>query len=293
METSGLLKMTSKSIDTVVEDIYKLLEEGAPSGCPTPQFLDEFCNAVREAATSYVVKRDRPKKLRMSMIGKPDRQIYYELNDDDDETDEKLEGHTLFKFFYGHLIEAALLYLAKEAGHEVTEEQKEVSLGGVLGHKDCRIDGVTTDVKSASTYAFRKFKDGTLEEDDPFGYMEQLGGYVTAEGGGPGAFLVADKTLGHLTLMKVDAETFESLRIEDRIEHLKGMNELPPRCYDDVPEGKSGNRTLDVGCSYCTKKHKCWADANGGVGLRTFLYSSGPKYLTHVEREPNVREITF
>jgi hypothetical protein len=39
---------------------------------------------------------------------------------------------------------------------------------------DCIIDGEVVDVKTASGYGFRKFKDGTLPEEDTFGYMAQL-----------------------------------------------------------------------------------------------------------------------
>ena len=47
---------------------------------------------------------------------------------------------------------------------------------------DCKIDGVVTDVKSVSTYGFKKFKDGTLAYDDPFGYVAQIKGYAYSEG---------------------------------------------------------------------------------------------------------------
>ena len=46
-----------------------------------------------------------------------------------------------------------------------------------------------------------------------------------------------------------------------------------------------------MGCSYCQFKHSCWKEANEGRGLRTFLYSTGPKHFTHVEKEPRVAEI--
>lgn len=284
-----------KQIDTLVDDIYELLEKGSPSGTPTQQYLDEFAEAVKQAAASYVTPREDRRTLRLSAIGKPDRKLYYDVRGSGAEP-EKFKGNELFKFFYGHLIEAALIYLAKEAGHKVEDEQREVVLGGVVGHMDCKIDGVVTDVKSASTFSFRKFRDGTLEEDDAFGYMEQLAGYATADGTNEGAFLAADKTLGHIALLRVPKDKIEGLKIEDRIEYTKEMvksDDVPPRCYDPIPEGKSGNLALPAGCSYCSHKFKCWEDANGGVGLRTFLYSTGPKYLTHIEKEPNVMEVTF
>jgi hypothetical protein len=80
-----------------------------------------------------------------------------------------------------------------------------------------------------------------------------------------------------------------------RIQHLKKVIEstsVPDKCYTDVPDGKSGNYKLDTGCIYCNYKHDCWSDANNGKGLRTFQYSTGYRYLTKVEKEPNVDEVS-
>lgn len=229
----------------------------------------------------------------MSNLGKPDRQLWYEFHDDGSK--ETLEPHTLLKFLIGDIYESVLLFLAKAAGHEVTQEQAEVEINGIKGHIDAVIDGHVVDVKSASTYAFKKFKYGTLADDDPFGYIDQIGGYSTALGL-PGAFLAGDKQNGHICLLQVPQQETEGLRIEERIEHLKEVvvsSEEPERCYDPVPDGLSGNLALAVGCSYCPHKFRCWADANGGVGVRTFLYSGGPKHLVEVVKEPKVPELTF
>ena len=51
-----------------------------------------------------------------------------------------------------------MLLFARMAGHDVTEEQKELELDGVKGHKDATIDGWVCDIKSASSFGFKKFK---------------------------------------------------------------------------------------------------------------------------------------
>lgn len=230
--------------------------------------------------------------LRMSNLGRPDRQLWYEFHPDEDEPKEELEAHTLLKFLIGDIYEATLLFLAKAAGHDVSQEQAEVEVDGIKGHIDAVIDGHVVDVKSASTFAFKKFKEGKLAEDDPFGYIDQISGYSEALGL-PAAFLAGDKQNGHITLLQVETE---GLKIRDRIEHIKEVvvsDEEPERCYEAVPEGTSGNLALSVGCSYCPHKFRCWSDSNNGVGVRTFLYSGGPKHLVNVEREPKVPELTF
>ena len=78
------------------------------------------------------------------------------------------------------MIEELALTVAMAAGHDVKGQQGKLNVHGIKGHRDAVIDGMTVDVKSASPYAFKKFKDGTLRDDDPFGYISQLSSYVYA-----------------------------------------------------------------------------------------------------------------
>ena len=100
---------------------------------------------------------------------------------------------TMIKFLYGHILERLVLFLVEIAGHKVTDEQKEIKINGVMGHMDCKIDGQVIDIKSASGFAFQKFKNGTLAEQDAFGYMAQLAGYEHAEASDQGGFLLSTK----------------------------------------------------------------------------------------------------
>jgi len=288
------IRLIAKSIDTLVEDIYGVVQNGA---APDSDVVDQFARGLAELVSGRLQSAGtaRTPTLRMSNLGKPDRQLWYQFHPDETEPEEELQPHTLLKFLIGDIYESVLLFLARVAGHGVSQEQAEVEIDGIKGHIDAVIDGHVVDVKSASTFAFKKFKNGTLSEDDPFGYMEQMGGYTKALGL-PGAFLAGDKQNGHITLLKIPNEELEGLKIEDRIPHLKEVvvsEEPPERCYEPQPEGASGNLALSVGCSYCPHKFRCWADANNGVGVRTFLYSTGPKHLVHVEKEPKVPELTF
>ena len=86
----------------------------------------------------------------------------------------------------------------------------------------------------------------------------------------------------------------EMINAKDRVLHLKNVvtsDTVPSKCYDDIADGASGNRKLDVGCSYCAYKVNCWKDANSGTGLRKFIYANGPRYLTKVVKEPDVNEV--
>ena len=284
------------STDTLVSDIYRMIDtKDIPEGVPVEQVINDFGENVKMILKNNITesKFDR-RKLRMSNIGKKDRQLWYSYNGYEGE---ELLPHTRIKFLYGHLIEEMVLALTKLAGHDVTDEQKRVEVDGIKGSMDCKIDGVLTDVKSASPYGFKKFKDGSLINDDPFGYVDQIKGYAHSEGVTDVGWLVMDKTNGHLTYLKYDMadesqwywSKLNFFSIEERIKNIKRVvkSETPPeRCYKPIADGKSGNMKLAVGCSYCAYKHECW-----GKDLRTFIYSTGPRYLTEVKFVPSVLEV--
>lgn len=272
---------------TLPEDIYRLLAEGTDVSEANVQFAGEL---FKDLLRDRLKKKERGAALRFSSLGKQDRQLWYEVNEP--EKAEELPPHTLFKFLYGDVIEILLLFLAKESGHEVTHEQHEVNVDGVLGHTDCCIDGVPTDCKSASPYSYQKFADGSFVFDDPFGYVQQLSGYCHALGHTDrGGFLVADKVNGYITFAELDGLTIKGNRPDDRIAGLRevvAQADPPKRCYSPVPEGKSGNLKLGIECSYCKFKDHCWSDANDGEGLKKYFYSRGPVWLTKVAKEPRV-----
>lgn len=280
------------SIDTLIQDIYKTLEQGINTGSVQNRDALQKCasdmyHSIRR--TLEEGQRESSSSLRMSQIGKPTRQIWYDLK----KTKKRdLDGQTKLKFLFGDMLESLLILLATVSGHEVTEEQQEVEINGIKGHKDCRIDGVLVDVKSASSYAFKKFKDGTLSLDDPFGYIAQISGYAEAGQDKEAAFFAIDKSSAELALLKV--EDMDMINASDRINELKEVatkDTPPPRCYGDEADGKSGNRKLVIGCVFCPYKETCWADANGGQGLRAFKYSNGVRYLTVTAKTPDVEEI--
>ena len=284
-----------KSTYNLVSDIYKLVEsKEVAEGVDIEACIDQFGEAVKVLMRQeFTEKRDDSRKLRMSNIGREDRFLWNVYNDVD--KGEDIQPHTYVKFLYGHIIEELLLFLTRAAGHEVTDEQKKCEVNGIKGSMDCRIDGVVTDVKSTSTFAFKKFKEGTLAYDDPFGYVAQIKGYAHSEGETKFGWLAMDKQNGHLTYPLYDTEDTQapihdliSYDIGERIEHIKKVveqKEPPSVCYEPIADGKSGNQKLAIGCSYCSYKKECWPSVRG------FAYSSGPRYLVEVHNEPKVQEI--
>ena len=283
-----------KTIDTLVQEINALFDpliDNELNEEKLEEHLETFTSSLKETITEFLKEKPRTtRNLRLSSIGRPTRQLWYDKNSK--EEPRPLEPSTRIKFLYGHILEDLLILFCKLAGHKVTDQQKQVDVEGIKGHQDCMIDDVLVDCKSASGRSFEKFAKKTLYSDDPFGYIAQISAYAEGNGVDEAAFLAIDKQHGHICLTPV--HSLEMINAKERIKYLKGImdKDTPPdRCYSDLPDGSSGNRKLAIGCLYCPHKRTCWSDANQGKGLRVFDYAKGHRFLTNVSKEPNVEEI--
>ncbi len=277
-----------KNIKTLVSDIHKVFEE--PHEFAEDR-LEKFGVSLAKIIAEKINKSDEKPSLRMSNLGTScDRQLWYKINTP--HMAEKLPPETRVKFLFGDILEQLLLFLAEEAGHTVQGAQDTVELNGVKGHRDAIIDGTLVDCKSASSYSFKKFKEHLTYSLDSFGYIDQLQAYLQASENDPlltnkeeAGFLVIDKTLGHITLDMHSKSSVDYNTVVEMKRDVINSKELPERGYEDEPEGASGNMKLGTVCSYCPFKKQCWP------GLRTFLYSKGPEFLSVVMKTPKVQEV--
>lgn len=279
-----------KSLHSLIPDIHTAIknkkdgwfsEELATGlGCSIGTKLRSQLGDVRSSGT-----------LRLSKMGPQcPKALWHSIHTP--ELAEPLPPQAEIKYAYGHILEALVICLAKAAGHEVTGEQDHVEVDGIVGHRDCIIDGCLVDVKSASSFQFEKFKTGSIAQSDLFGYLDQLDGYLVGSSDDPllrckdRAYLLAiDKTLGHMVLYE---HKIREEHIRRRIRTYKEIvsRPRPPDCQCATePDGKSGNIRLDTKASYSAFKHVCFPN------LRTFIYSKGPVYLTQVMRTPDVPEV--
>jgi len=278
------------SIHRLIPDIYNIIRR------KDGWFTDELAQTLSKEISLRLQKSFNEDKeartLRISRLGNQcPCALWHSLHTP--ELAEPMPPWAEVKFAFGHILEALAISLAKASGHEVVGEQDEVCLDGVLGHRDCVIDGCIVDVKSCSSIAFKKFKDKTFSDaTDSFGYLTQLDGYVVASADDPlvsvkdkGYILAIDKTLGHMALYE---HTVRPEHILQRIGEYKRIAEanICPNCQCGTREyGKSGNIALDVRASYSPYKYCCFPE------LRTFIYADGPVYLTKVVRKPDVLEV--
>ena len=273
-------KQSKKSIETLIEDIYDLFDKGHDVSEKSKTALGiNLASVISERLASY--KEKRKQTLRMSNIGKNPLQLWYDINGTHEIPETSPQDK--FKFLFGDILEALVIFLAKEAGHTVTREQEEVELEGIKGHIDCFIDGELVDVKSTSKYAFGKFlSEKSLRDQDSFGYVEQLSGYAQATGRDSGYFFAVGKEDGRLQLLQLGIDDVRP-RIKD-LKEILSKSEPPFKCSNDRPIGTSGNRELTYPCTYCNHKEVCWP------GLQRYEYSNGIKYLTVVAKEPQVNK---
>ncbi len=277
-----------KSITTLVQDIYHLISN--PKGFSAGN-VAQFGKTLAERLANRLSETRNAGTLRASNLGKPcGRQLWYDVHRSADR--EPLPPAARLKFLFGDVLEELLLFLAREAGHDVHSEQAEIDIDGVKGHIDGIIDGHLVDCKSASSFAFEKFQEHRLAGDDPFGYLDQLGAYLAGSKDRPeltekdvASFLVIDKSLGHIVLDTYPASQKDYTKLVAEKRAMLAEKEPPPRPFEPVPFQKGGNKKLAVACSYCPFKHICWPN------LRTFIYSNGPVFLTDVKKLPAVIEV--
>lgn len=280
----------TKDIKTLKADIEHVLSTGEGW---TNEIADWVGEQIAQSTTRQLTPRTEFKgTLRMSNLGQPcDRKLWYSLQEWANEHKETIAPYALNKFIFGDIIEAWTLGLIKASGHKLEGLQDVMTINGIRGSRDCVIDGMTADVKSASTMAMTKFKNNGLIGNDPFGYLSQLSSYVAAGADDPivtnkthGAFVAVDKQFGHVEVDIYDLSKWverKPLEVEQKKLMVK-QKEPPERAFEPVPDGKSGNMKLGTNCSYCEFKKACYPE------LKTYIYSSGPRYLTTVVREPKV-----
>jgi hypothetical protein len=275
-----------KSIRTLIPDVQALLKT---EGWFTHELAQEFSREVETRLTQHFNKEQKP-RLRMSKLGWTcPKALWHSIHTPEEE--EPLPPWAKFKYSFGHIIEALAICLAKAAGHTVAGEQDAIHLEGISGSRDCIIDGCVVDVKSASSRSFLKFKNGSIRENDSFGYLHQLDAYVVGSSEDElvtvkdrGYLWAIDKQLGSMTLYE---HRVRENSIRERITQAKAIiaRETPPGCTCGTePDGESGNIKLDVVAGYNQFKYACFPH------LRTFLYEGGPRYLTVVARKPMKRD---
>ena len=231
------------------------------------EVIDKVAEDIKEALHKQFNSEKRNFKVRMSNVGRPKCQLWFDKNKP--ENAEPLPASFKINMIIGDIVEAVFKGLLRASGTEF-EDNDNVTLklsnkAEISGEYDMVLDGKVEDVKSASPWSFQnKFEDfHSLNKGDSFGYVSQLVGYATAAGKDVGGWWVVNKGNGDFKYVSAsEVDKREVLRkIEDTYDYLD-KDEPFERCFDSEPEtyrGKaSGNRKLAKVCSFCSHKKKCW-----------------------------------
>ena len=186
-------------------------------------------------------------------------------------------NHFKIMMAYGDMTEVLAVAILLSAGIEITDMNKKVKLstkaGDLYGELDLVIklgDKSVWDIKSASSWSYdKRFASyEQLKKQDDFGYCCQLFGYARAEGVKAGGWIVVNKGTGEIKVIEADPEDEDYYidLIEQRALQISKTTEDAhfERLYDDTLETyykrSTGNRKLQMPCTFCDYKFSCWPD---------------------------------
>ena len=239
--TSGVSAMSQENIEQVATDIKDALNR------------------------QFNTKREEKFRLRMSNIGRPSCQLWFEKN----KPETALPKPTTFvmNMMIGDIVEAVFKAVLREANVKF-EDTDTVKLEiddehTISGSYDLAINDAVDDIKSASDWSYKYKFDSfeSLASGDSFGYVGQLAGYAKAAGKKAGGWWVLNKANGHFKYVRANIDMdYELDKIKDNIKKAEA-DELV-RCFEPEPEtfrGKeTGNVVLNKNCTFCSYRTTCW-----------------------------------
>jgi len=239
--TSGVSAMSQENIEQVATDIKDALNR------------------------QFNTKREEKFRLRMSNIGRPSCQLWFEKN----KPETALPKPTTFvmNMMIGDIVEAVFKAVLREANVKF-EDTDTVKLEiddehTISGSYDLAINDAVDDIKSASDWSYKYKFDSfeSLASGDSFGYVGQLTGYAKAAGKKAGGWWVLNKANGHFKYVRANIDMdYELDKIKANIKKAEA-DELV-RCFEPEPEtfrGKeTGNIVLNKNCTFCSYRTTCW-----------------------------------
>jgi hypothetical protein len=242
--------------------------ENATSGksAMSQENIEQVATDIKDALNrQFNTKRDEKFKFRMSNIGRPSCQLWFEKN----KPETALPKPTTFvmNMMIGDIVEAVFKAVLREANVKF-EDTDNVKLEldenhTISGSYDLAINDAVDDIKSASDWSYKYKFDSfeSLASGDSFGYVGQLAGYAKASNKKAGGWWVLNKANGHFKYVRANIDmNYELDKIKDNIK--KAEAEELVRCFEPEPEtfrGKeTGNIVLNKNCTFCSYRTTCW-----------------------------------
>ena len=171
--------------------------------------INKIAEDIKEALHRQFGSQNNRKefRLRMSNIGKPTCQLWFEKNHPEKKQPDS--PYFLINMILGDIVEAVFKGLLR-ASKVKFEDSKKVVLKtkkkDIEGSYDLVLNDKVDDVKSTSPWSYEnKFVDfNTLKSKDSFGYVAQLAGYAKARGVKAGGWWAVNKANGNFKYVDAD-----------------------------------------------------------------------------------------
>ena len=242
--------------------------ENAVSGksAMSQETIEQVAIDIKDALNrQFNTKRDEKFRLRMSNVGRPPCQLWFEKN----KPETALPKPTTFimNMMIGDIVEAVFKALLKEANVKF-ENSKDVTLEiddetTISGSYDLIMNDAVDDIKSASDWSYKYKFDSyeSLHSGDSFGYVGQLAGYAQASNKKAGGWWVVNKANGQFKYVPANIDMEKELeKIKKNIKAVDSDKLV--RCFEPEPEtfrGKpTGNMVLNKNCTFCSYRQSCW-----------------------------------
>jgi hypothetical protein len=242
--------------------------ENATSGksAMSQENIEQVATDIKDALNrQFNTKREDKFRLRMSNIGRPSCQLWFEKN----RPETALPKPTTFvmNMMIGDIVEAVFKAVLREANVKF-EDTDTVTLEldentKISGSYDLVMNEAVDDIKSASDWSYKYKFDSyeSLHSGDSFGYVGQLAGYAKALGKKAGGWWVLNKANGLFKYVRAHIDMDKELdKIKKNIKATESKELV--RCFEPEPEtfrGKeTGNIVLNKNCTFCSYRNTCW-----------------------------------
>lgn len=242
--------------------------ENATSGksAMSQENIEQVATDIKDALNrQFNTKREDKFRLRMSNIGRPSCQLWFEKN----RPETALPKPTTFvmNMMIGDIVEAVFKAVLREANVKF-EDTDNVTLEldentKISGSYDLVMNEAVDDIKSASDWSYKYKFDSyeSLHSGDSFGYVGQLAGYAKALGKKAGGWWVLNKANGLFKYVRAHIDMDKELdKIKKNIKATESKELV--RCFEPEPEtfrGKeTGNIVLNKNCTFCSYRNACW-----------------------------------
>ena len=242
--------------------------ENATSGksAMSQENIEQVATDIKDALNrQFNTKREDKFRLRMSNIGRPSCQLWFEKN----KPETALPKPTTFvmNMMIGDIVEAVFKAVLREANVKF-EDTDNVTLEldedtKISGSYDLVMNEAVDDIKSASDWSYKYKFDSyeSLHSGDSFGYVGQLAGYAKALGKKAGGWWVLNKANGLFKYVRAHIDMDKELdKIKKNIKATESKELV--RCFEPEPEtfrGKeTGNVVLNKNCTFCSYRNACW-----------------------------------